>query len=132
MLTTQADQYLPVWALNYLGALKIHLQRTQFVLSIFNTISIALTVYYTSPIAAVRVPVAGRPFASIYGWLGFVATIAIGYLVVDRILVYPAEISYNSHQASRRERNPGYDVTVDSNERIRRIEDKLDIEESEE
>lgn len=133
LIDRQADEWLPTWALNYLGALKIHVQRTQFVLSIFNTASIAITVYFTSPVANVYVsnwvPLLGgfRPWASIWGWLGTVAAIAAVYLVIDRVLVYPAEVSYNSHQASQRERNPGFDVTVDSNERIQRIEDELGI-----
>lgn len=133
MIDWQADDLLPTSVLNYLGALKIHVQRTQFVLAIFNTASIAITVYFTSPVSTVHVsewvPVLGgvHPWASIWGWLGTVAAIAAVYLVIDRVLVYPAEVSYNSHQASRRERNPGYDVTVDSNERIQRIEDELNI-----
>lgn len=127
MIDRQADDYLPQWALNVLGAAKIHVQRTQFVLSIFNTLSIAITVYFTSPVSSVSVPVLGQPWTTVWAWLATVALVALAYLVVDRVLVYPAEVSYNSHQASRRERNPGYDVTVDSNERIQRIEDELGI-----
>ena len=128
MIERQADDYLPGWALNYLGAAKIHVQRTQFILSIFNTASIALTVYYTTPLPGVTIPGTPiRPFATVFGWLGMVAALAAVFLLVDRVLLYPAEISYNSHQASHRERNPGYDVTVDSNERIQRIEDELGI-----
>jgi len=122
----QADDALPQRALNTLGALKIHLQRTQFVLSAFNTGAIAVTAYYSAPIASLTVPgTAVRPFATIWGWLAGVALLAVTYLVVDRTVIYPAEVSYNSHQASRRDRNPGFDMTVDSNERIRRLEDQL-------
>lgn len=129
MIDTQADEYLPPTALNYLGALKIHVQRTQFVLAIFNTASIAITAYYTTPLPAVAVPWTSiQLWTSVYGWLASVALVAALYLVIDRVLVYPAEVSYNSHQASRRDRNPGYDVTVDSNERIQRIEDELGID----
>lgn len=125
MIDRQADDFLPQGVLNVLGAAKIHVQRTQFVLSIFNTVSIAVTVFFTSPISSVHVPLFGRPWTSVYAWLATVMLVAVAYLVVDRVLLYPAEVSYNSHQSSRRDRNPGYDVTVDSNERIRRIEEQL-------
>lgn len=122
----QADDVVPTPVLNALGAAKIHLQRTQFVLSVFNTLSIAVTTYYAAPVASVTVPGTSiRPFGSLIGWLGAVGVLAATYLLLDRTVIYPAEVSYNSHQASDRERNPGYDVTVDSNERIRRLEEQL-------
>lgn len=128
MIDQQADDYLPAWMLRYLGAAKIHVQRTQFILAIFNTGSIALTVYFTTPLPNLTIPGTSiQPFTTVFGWLSVVALVAGLFLVVDRILLYPAEISYNSHQASHRDRNPGYDVTVDSNERIQRIEDELGI-----
>ncbi|MUV59771.1 hypothetical protein [Halobacterium sp. CBA1126] len=128
MIDQQADDHLPAWVLRYLGAAKIHVQRTQFILAIFNTGSIALTVYFTTPLPNLTIPGTSiQPFTTVFGWLSVVALVAGLFLVVDRVLLYPAEISYNSHQASHRERNPGYDVTVDSNERIQRIEDELDI-----
>lgn len=128
MIDVQADDYLPSWVLRYLGAAKIHVQRTQFILAIFNTGSIALTVYFTTPLPTLTIPGTSiRPFATVFGWLGVVAIVAGIFLLVDRVLLYPAEISYNSHQASHRDRNPGFDVTVDSNERIQRIEQELGI-----
>lgn len=128
MLDWQADRVLPRWVLRYLGATKIHVQRTQFVLGIFNTATIAATAYYTAPISSLTIPgTAIRPFTSILGWLGLVVAGALLFLGVDRALLYPAEVTYNAHQSSREDRNPGYAVTVDSNERIQRIEDELGI-----
>jgi len=122
----QADESVSQRVLNILGAAKIHVQRTQFVLAVFNTAAIATTAFYSAPVASLTVPgTTIKPFTTIIGWLAAVAALAVAYLVVDRVLIYPAEVSYRSHEASRRDRNPGYDVTVDSNERIRRLEDQL-------
>lgn len=74
MLSWQADDVLPQWTLNYVGAVKIHVQRTQFLLGMFNTLGIAVTVYYNSPIASVGV--AGvRPWTTILGWLATVSSV---------------------------------------------------------
>jgi len=122
----QADESVSQRVLNILGAAKIHVQRTQFVLAVFNTAAIATTAFYSAPVSSLTVPgTTIRPFTTIIGWLAAVAALAVTYLAVDRVLIYPAEVTYRSHEASRRDRNPGYDVTVDSNERIRRLEDQL-------
>lgn len=128
MLDWQADSVLPQRVLQYLGAAKIHIQRTTFILSMFNTAGIALTTYYAAGVPTWTIPTTTiRPFTSVLAWLGVIMAGALAFLVVDRTVLYPAEVSYNSHQASERERNPGYDVTVDSNERLRRIEAELGI-----
>lgn len=126
MLSWQADDVLPQWTLNYIGAIKIHIQRTQFILGMFNTIMIGVTAYYNSPIPAVELW-GIKPWTTVYGWLATVCLGATLFLVVDRTTLYPAEVSYNSHQASREDRNPGYRLTVKNSEKLDRIERKLDI-----
>lgn len=124
----QADDVLPASALNVLGAMKIHAQRTQVVYGLINTGGIAVTTYYSAPVDGLTVPGTSiRPFTSLVGWLAAIAVLGVVYLVVDRGLLYPAEISYQSHEASDRDRNPGFELTADSNERIRRIERAVDV-----
>jgi len=118
----QADDLVPTGALNALGALKIHAQRTQIVYGLFNTAGIAVTTYYSAPVDSLTIPgTAVRPFTTLTGWLATIVVLGVIYLVVDRGLLYPAEVSYRSHEASDRERNPGYDVTVDTNELVQQI-----------
>jgi hypothetical protein len=120
MLTRQADDVLSTGVLSVIGALRTYAARMQFFLGVPNTLMIAVLFYGDAPLIQSYVP-------TVYHW---VALILFGVVptavLLDRMLLHPAQIIYNQHQNGHESRSPNYRETMTNQREIQRLHEKLD------
>jgi len=120
MLTRQADDVLSTGVLSVIGALRTYAARMQFFLGVPNTLMIAVLFYGDAPLIQSYIP-------TVYHW---VALILFGVvptaILVDRVLLHPAQIIYNQHQNGHESRSPNYRETMTNQREIQRLHEKLD------
>ena len=111
----QADRWLPTSALRWIGGLRTYGARLTFYLGIMNTGTLMFVLYNQSGFIQ-------SVFPSALHWLAFLAIVVVpAIIVVDYALFHVAEITYNAHQNSQANRNPGYRLTEQNNEMLRRM-----------
>jgi len=120
MLTWQADDVLSTGVLSVIGALRTYAARMQFFLGVPNTLMIAVLFYGDAPLIQSYIP-------TVYHW---VALILFGVVptavLLDRMLLHPAQIIYNQHQNGHESRSPNYRETMTNQREIQRLHEKLD------
>jgi hypothetical protein len=120
MLTRQADDVLSTGVLSVIGALRTYAARMQFFLGVPNTLMIAVLFYGDAPLIQSYIP-------TVYHW---VALILFGVVptavLLDRMLLHPAQIIYNQHQNGHESRSPNYRETMTNQREIQRLHKKLD------
>lgn len=120
MLDRQADDYLPTAWLRVVGALRTYAQRMQFFLGVPNTLMIAVLFYSDSPLVQ-------SVFPTVYHWVAFILVVIVpAAVLVDRVLLHPAQIIYNQHQNGVEERSPNYRETMNTKREVKRLHDRLD------
>ena len=118
-ITSQADDYLPTSVLRYVGGMRTYAARINFFLGVPNTLMIGVLFYGDSKLIQ-------SVFPTVFHWVGFVLFVAVPMaVVVDRVLLHPAQIVYNAHQSSHTNRNPTYRLVQDNNQRLQALETKL-------
>jgi len=124
-LEFQADDVLPDSSLRVIGALRTYAARMQFFLGVPNTLMIAVLFYNDAPVLH-------GVFPTVYHWVGFILGVVVpGAVLVDRMLLHPAQILYNQHQNGRENRSPNYHETMENQRKIDGLHDRLDdIEQS--
>ena len=119
----QADRWLPTHILRWIGGARTYGQRLTFYLGMLNTATLMIVLYDSSDVVA-------SVFPTVAHWLVFVGLVAVPAIVAfDYWLVHAAQITYNSHQQSQSNRNPGYALTEENNEMLRRLTNYTDREE---
>jgi hypothetical protein len=92
----------------------------QFFLGVPNTLMIAVLFYGDAPLIQSYIP-------TVYHW---VALILFGVVptavLLDRMLLHPAQIIYNQHQNGHESRSPNYRETMTNQREIQRLHEKLD------
>lgn len=120
MLDRQADDYLPAGWLRVIGAMRTYAQRMQFFLGVPNTLMIAVLFYGDSALVQ-------SVFPTVYHWVAFIlAGVVPAAVVVDRVLLHPAQIIYNQHQNGVEERSPNYRETMNTKREVQRLHRRLD------
>lgn len=120
MFEYQADTHLPNRWLRIIGAARTYAQRMQFFLGVPNTLMIAVLFYNDAPILHTLFP-------TVYHWIATILFLLVpAAIVVDRVLLHPAQIVYNQYQHGRENRSPNYRETMANQRRLDRIESKLD------
>lgn len=102
MIDRQADDVVPTWLMRYIGAVRTYAQRLQFFLGVPNTLMIAVLFYNDS--TAVQ-----SVFPTVYHWIAFILLVVVPTAIfADRVVLHPAQITYNAHQTARENRSPVY------------------------
>jgi len=121
-LTTQADEWLPDDLLRAIGALRTYAARMQFFLGVPNTLMIAVLFYNDSPLLQTYIP-------SVYHWLAVILFgVVPAAVIIDRVLLHPAQIMYQQYQNGHENRSPNYRETMRNQRRIEALHEKLDRE----
>lgn len=124
MIEWQADAVVPNTAMRYIGAVRTYGARMNFFLSVPNTLMIA-ALFYTDAAILQRI------FPSIWHWMGFLLLVVVpGAIVLDRVLLHPAQIVYQQHQHGRESRSPNYRETMENQRKIKELHKKIDEMES--
>lgn len=120
MLEWQADQALPENVMRYIGAVRTYGSRMSFFLSVPNTLMIGGLFYNDS--ATLQ-----SIFPSMLWWMGFLLFVVVPCgILVDRILLHPAQVTYQAHQVGRENRSPNYRETMENQRKIEELHDRLD------
>lgn len=120
MIEWQADQVVPSDVMRYIGAIRTYGARMNFFLSVPNTLMIA-ALFYTDAAFLQRI------FPTIWHWMAFLLFIVVpGAIVLDRVLLHPAQIVYDQHQNGRENRSPNYRETMENQRRIDALHEKVD------
>lgn len=103
----QADDWLSTRTMNAVGAVRLYAQRVNFFTSIPNTLMISVIFYQSTEILRAAFP-------TVVHWVAFYLFVLVpAAIVIDRVLLHPAQISYTSHQNSKRNRNPTHRLVED-------------------
>lgn len=120
MIEWQADAVVPNGVMRYVGAVRTYGARMNFFLSVPNTLMIA-ALFYTDAAFLQRV------FPSIWHWMAFLLFVVVpSAIVLDRVLLHPAQIVYQQHQHGRENRSPNYHETMENQRKIEALHDKVD------
>lgn len=120
MLDQQADDWLPAPWLRVIGALRTYAQRMQFFLGVPNTLMIAVLFYSDSGLVQ-------SVFPTVYHWVAFILAVVVpAAVVVDRVLLHPAQIIYNQAQNGHENRSPNYRETMNTKREVKRLHERLD------
>lgn len=120
ILELQADSYLPTEWLRPIGALRTYAARMQFFLGVPNTLMIGVLFYNDSTTLQTYVP-------TVYHWVAIILFgVVPAAILVDRVLLHPAQIIYNQGQNGHENRSPNYRETMENQRRIDAVDDKLD------
>lgn len=120
MLSWQADDVLPTHWLRTIGALRTYAARMQFFLGVPNTLMIGVLFYRDSPLIQTYVP-------TVYHWVAIILFgVVPAAIAVDRVLLHPAQITYQQHQNGRENRSPNYRETMANQRLIDDLHDRLD------
>lgn len=118
--TWQADEALPREIMQVIGALRTYAARMQFFLGVPNTLMIGVLFYNDSPLLQSYIP-------TVYHWVAIILFgVVPAAIAVDRLLLHPAQIIYQSHQTDESGRSPNYRVTVETREAVERVHERLD------
>ena len=121
-LTAQADEWLPDDLLRAIGALRTYAARMQFFLGVPNTLMIGVLFYNDSPLLQSFIP-------TVYHWIAVILFgVVPAAVLVDRVLLHPAQIMYQQYQNGHENRSPNYRATMENQRRIEALHDKLDEE----
>ena len=116
----QADSVVPKRLMQVIGALRTYASRVQFFLGVPNTLMIAVLFYNDSAILQAYVP-------TVYHWVAIILFgVVPAAVAVDRVLLHPAQIIYNSYQTDESGRSPNYQVTVETRDAVEEVHDRLD------
>lgn len=120
MIEWQADTVVPVGIMRYIGAVRTYGARMNFFLSVPNTLMIGALFYNDS--AALQ-----SVFPTIAHWMAFLLLVVVpGAILLDRVLLHPAQIIYQQHQHGHENRSPNYRETMENQRRIEALHDKID------
>jgi len=120
-LDWQADDVLPADWLRYIGALRTYAQRMQFFFGVPNTLILVGYVLYD------RAALLTQVFPTRFHWMAFVLfVVAPAVILFDRVLLHPAQITYNQHQNGHEDRSPNYRETMENQREINRLHRRLD------
>ena len=120
-LEWQADQVVPTRAMRYIGAGRTYAQRVNWFFGIPNTLVLIGLVAYE------RAAILQQVFPNQWAWFGFVLLVAApGAMLLDRMVLHPAQIIYNQHQNGVEERSPNYRETMVNQRSIDRLHSRLD------
>lgn len=120
ILEQQADDYVSGHIMQWIGALRTYGQRMNFFLSVPNTLMIGVLFYNDAPVLH-------AVFPTVYHWIGFILLVVVpAAILVDRVLLHPAQIMYNSHQSGRENRSPNYRETMENQRQIQDLHARLD------
>ena len=121
-LTAQADEWLPDDLLRAIGALRTYAARMQFFLGVPNTLMIGVLFYNDSPLLQSFIP-------TVYHWIAVILFgVVPAAVLVDRVLLHPAQIMYQQYQNGHENRSPNYRATMENQRRIEALHEKLDEE----
>jgi len=113
----QADTLVSRRAMQLIGALRTYAARMQFFLGVP---MIAVLFYNDSPLLQSYIP-------TVYHWVAIILFGVVPTAVaIDRVLLHPAQIIYNSYQTDESGRSPNYQVTVETKEEVERLHERLD------
>jgi hypothetical protein len=119
-LTAQADEWLPDDLLRAIGALRTYAARMQFFLGVPNTLMIGVLFYNDSPLLQTYIP-------TVYHWIAVILFgVVPAAVLVDRVLLHPAQIMYQQYQNGHENRSPNYRETMENQRRIEALHEKLD------
>ncbi|WP_226043519.1 hypothetical protein [Natrinema sp. DC36] len=120
LLEQQADSYLPNSWLRPIGALRTYAARMQFFLGVPNTLMIAVLFYRDSTLIQAYVP-------TVWHWVGIILFVIVpAAVLVDRVLLHPAQIIYDQFQNGHENRSPNYRETMETKRKVGNVEQKLD------
>lgn len=120
MIEWQADAAVSTPFMRYIGAVRTYGARMNFFLSVPNTLMIGALFYNDNALLQ-------SFFPSIWYWMGFLLFVVVpAGIALDRVLLHPAQIVYNQHQAGRENRSPNYRETMENQRRIEALHDKVD------
>lgn len=109
-ITSQIDSIAPTSVLLILGGMRTYMGRLNFFLGVPNTFMIAILFYNDTDILRVIFP-------TVFHWILFIGFIFVPSVILfDRMILHPAQITYNAHQASRKNRNPVYKEVMEIKE----------------
>lgn len=125
----QIDDFLSTRVVSLIGAIRTLASQAKFYLGFLQFWAIMAMAYYHPRATLVReISIGGvQPIGTFPRWNVFLGICLGGLMLFVHVVDVPARITYNSRQGSDRRRNPGYDATMDNNERLQRIERHLEI-----
>jgi hypothetical protein len=116
----QADERLPKSMMRVIGAARTYAARMQFFLGVPNTLMIGVLFYNDSALIQSFVP-------TVYHWVAIMLFgVVPAAVLVDRVILHPAQIIYQSHQVDSSGRSPNYEVTVETREAVRDLQQQLE------
>jgi len=120
LLEAQADDVLPTSTLRVIGAMRTYAARMQFFLGVPNTLMIGVLFYNDN--AAVQ-----SVFPTVWHWVAFILGVVVpAAIVVDRMLLHPAQIIYNQFQNGHENRSPNYRETMQNQRKIDALHERFD------
>ncbi len=123
LVEKQADSYLPTEWLRPIGALRTYAARMQFFLGVPNTLMIAVLFYNDSAVIQSVIP-------TVYHWVAIILFVVVpAAVLIDRVLLHPAQIIYNQYQNGHENRSPNYRETMENQRRIEALHERLDAAE---
>ena len=118
-----ADSVLANRVLRPIGALRTYAARVQFFLGVPNTLMIGVLFYNDSAILQTYIP-------TVYHWVAIILGVVVpAAVLVDRVLLHPAQIIYDQSQNGHENRSPNYRETMENQRRIDALHDRLDAAE---
>ncbi len=120
VLEAQADDVLPTSTLRVIGAMRTYAARMQFFLGVPNTLMIGILFYNDSAVVQ-------SVFPTVFHWVAFILGLVVpAAIVVDRMLLHPAQIIYDQFQNGHENRSPNYRETMENQRKIDALHDRLD------
>jgi hypothetical protein len=116
----QADEALPTRTMQLIGGLRTYAARMQFFLGVPNTLMIGVLFYNDSALIQSVIP-------TVYHWVAIILFgVVPAAVALDRVILHPAQIIYQSHQVDESGRSPNYEVTVETREAVRDLQQQLE------
>jgi len=120
VLERQADDYLPTSALRVIGAARTYAARMQFFLGVPNTLMIGVLFYNDSTLIQ-------SVFPTVFHWVGFILGVVVPLaILVDRMVLHPAQIIYNQFQNGHENRSPNFRETMENQRKIDGLDDSVE------
>jgi hypothetical protein len=116
----QADEALPTRTMKVIGGLRTYAARMQFFLGVPNTLMLGVLFYNDSALIQNYVP-------TVYHWVAIILFgVVPAAVALDRVILHPAQIIYQSHQVDSSGRSPNYEVTVETREAVKDLQQQLE------
>ncbi|WP_435551971.1 hypothetical protein [Natrinema sp. CGMCC1.2065] len=120
LVEKQADSYVPDDWLRVIGACRTYAARMQFFLGVPNTLMIAVLFYRDSAVIQSFVP-------TVWHWVGIILFVVVpSAVLVDRVLLHPAQIIYDQYQNGHENRSPNFRETMATKRKVEGLEEKVD------